>query len=168
MTYGAFQTSVARSDLVVNGLLVDPTKADTENFIVETAAGLTPGVVVSRGTLANQVVLGVGTEVLGIVVRSGENFGAVGSEVTNTPVYPQNTVVQILRDGEIYADVTGTGSAGSTAVNATDATGAIDLGAAAAGQTNLLGVKLESTMAAAGVARLRIGRNDFANGTAGS
>lgn len=161
MTNGAFQTTVSRIPAAVDGLLVDPTKADTESFLVETAAGLTPGKIVSRGTLENQVVLGVSTEVLGIVVRSGENYGADGSEVTNTVLYPQYSVVEVLRSGEIWAAVTGTGSAGATTINATDATGAIDLGAATTGETALTGIKLETTMAAAGLAKLRIDRNDF-------
>lgn len=161
MTNGAFQTTVTRIPVAVNGLLVDPTKADTESFLVETAAGLTPGKIVSRGTLENQVVLGVDSEVLGIVVRSGENYGADGSEDANTVLYPQYSTVEVLRSGEIWADVTGTGSAGAVVINANDTTGVIDLGVASTGETALTGAKLETTMAAAGLAKLRIDRNDF-------
>jgi hypothetical protein len=160
MTLGAFQSAVARAAEAVSGQVVDQHKADIETFILESTS-VSPGVVVSRGTAENQAVVGVSTEVLGIVVRTGDNAGADGSESTNTPVYAQYDTIAVLRAGEIWATVTGTGSAGATTINANDTTGAIDLGAADTGETALTGIKLETTMAAAGVARLRLDRNAF-------
>lgn len=161
MAYGAFQTAVSRSDRVVNGLVIDPTKAEIENFIIESVGGVTPGKVVSRGTGDKGVVVGVGTEVIGVVVRVGDNNGALGSEVDNEPVYAQYETIGVLRSGEMYVDLTGTGAAGATVLNADNTTGAIDIGAAEAGQTALTGIKLETTMAAAGVGWIRLDRNAF-------
>ena len=157
MTYGAFQTAVTRLEKRTSGVLMDGLNADTDNKIVETAAGVIPGVVVSRGTDPDsQIVLGVSTVVLGIVVRTGDANGALGSEVTNTPVYAQYEVANVLRRGYIWAYTTGVAFAGSEAISVVDATGVLKLGAAGVGETDLTNIVLETTMAAAGVALFRI------------
>ena len=167
MAYGAFQTSVARMATMAVGAVLEPQSAFIDDKkVVETTAGIGVGVLVSRGTNPQtQVVVGVSTVPLGITCRSGDVSGAVGSEVTNLPVYKVTEACPVLRSGQMpvyLAAGTGSGSAGSTALSVTDATGVLQLGAASqAGESDVTGVTLETTMTGAGIALVTVDADSF-------
>lgn len=151
MTNGAFQTSYAPQGVANSpGSVENPNLADIQSRkAVETAAGIVPGVVVSRGTdKENQVAVGA-ADIYGITVR-GNVVGDATAD--NNGLYRQYEPAGVIRSGYVWANVTATGAvaAGSRALFADDATGAIHAGTASTGQTNLAGVSLETSIAGAG------------------
>lgn len=166
MAYGAFQTSVARMDEMAVGAVLEPQSAFIDDKkAVQTSTGIGVGVIVSRGTdPQRQVVVGVSTSPLGISCRAGNVAGALGSEATNTPVYAQYEICPVLRSGQMPVYLaSGSASAGSTTFSVTDSSGVLKLGAAtAAGQSNVTGLTLETTMTAAGIALVTIDADSFA------
>lgn len=110
------------------------------------------GLAVSRGTDADkQAVLG-GAAFLGISVRSLEREGAASTGETS---YSQGETAGILRKGYIWA-ICPTGCVPGDQVNYNTTTGALDSGAAGAGETDIAGATWETTTAAGqlGVVRL--------------
>ena len=141
MTYGAFQSTIADPSVGTPGLLVEEALAEIESSLaVEPAAGIGMGLVVSRGTNPEkQVVLGgdASPDILGISCRIADQAGQVGSEATNLLVRAYQTPCPVVRKGKVWVPCTGTGVAGSRQIAYNDTTGAIVLGAAGAGETQL-------------------------------
>lgn len=136
-----FQNSIAAPDVAATGVLVEEALAEIESSLaVETAAGIGLGVVVSRGTNPEkQVVIGgdASPDILGITCRIADQAGAVGSESTNLIVRAYQTPCPVVRNGKVWVTCSGTGVAGSRQIAYNDTTGAIVLGAAGAGETQL-------------------------------
>jgi len=156
-----FQNSISDPAAATPGLVVREALADIESGLaVEDAAGIGLGVVVSRGTTPDaQVTLGddASSDVLGITCRVANAEGALGSEATNAVTYAQYETIPVIRRGYVWVYCTGTGNAGSRNINYNDTTGAIDLGTATTGETQLYGAELCNTITSSGsMALLRI------------
>lgn len=123
-----------------------------DTYLVETAAGIIPGVVVSKGTGDDQCVVGGDGTGIGIVIKNYD----VENNSSDAIVYAQKTPVGVLVEGDISVLLDGAGNKGD-ALYYNDTTGAIGAGAVASGATALNGV-LAETIAAAGVARIRLSR----------
>jgi hypothetical protein len=145
-TYSRYHTAAYSGQLQGDG----PKVIDT--YVVETAAGIAPGVVVSKGTADDQCVVGGDGTGIGVVVRNLDVENNTSDEI----VYAQGTPVGVLVEGDISVLMDGAGDKGS-AIYYDDTTGAIGAGAAASGATALNGV-LAETIAAVGVARVRLSR----------
>lgn len=161
MSYGAMQDPpLAAASVATPGLVVNELKADiSSNFAVETALGIGPGLVVSRGTDAeNQVVVGGAdaSKVLGITCRIADNNGSPATPDSNDVIWPVNDLIPVMHAGYVWAQVTGSGNAGSTLINYNVATGAIDLGAPGEGEAALYGVQLWNTVSGGGLALLKL------------
>ena len=115
------------------------------SLLVETAAGIGPGLVVSRGTADNQVTLGGDATGIGITVRSI----AKETESDGSVLFAQKEAVGVNRNGTMWVTLAGTGSPGA-AIYYIDATGALGIGTAAAGQTQIPNAELETTVASTG------------------
>lgn len=134
------------------GMVYAQAPSDVVSRSVETVAGIDFGVAVSRGTNKDkQVTLG-GTDYLGVTVRSLEREGVMN---TGAIKYSEKESASVLRLGYIYA-VCPAGCVPGDAVKYTNATGVLDAGAAAAGETQLDGAKWESTTTAGGIGIVRI------------
>jgi hypothetical protein len=142
-----FQNSIADPAVATPGSIVERALAEIESSLaVEPSDGIGLGLVVSRGTNPEkQVVLGgdASPDVLGISARMSDAAGALGSEATNLVIWPYKSSIPILRKGKIWVACTGTGVAGSRLVAYDDITGAIVLGTAGAGETQLDPRKVE-------------------------
>ena len=132
---------VAYAGMLADGRLQN----EVESKAVETAAGIKPGFVVSRGTSDKQVVLGGVAGGIGITVRSI----AKETEADGTILYAQKDAVPVARAGTIWVNLTGTGVPGA-AIYYVDATGALGIGTAAAGQTQIPNAELETTVSNTG------------------
>jgi hypothetical protein len=164
----AFQTSIGVQAKATPGLVVDPDLADiSSNMLVEPAAGIGPGLVVSRGTdVEKQVDLG-GADVFGITIRWADLYGP-GYD-PNTGLWKQYAPIPCIHTGYVWVEVDAadTGDAGSRAISCNNTTGQVVLGAAGAGEQNLLGCTLMNTVGAGEtLALLRL--NDIQSGTEGS
>ena len=102
------------------------------------------GLVVVRGTADDQVKLN-GTVQFGVSVR---DLARENNSSGNTQ-YEDNDVAAVMKKGYIWVEVADTGSPGD-ALNFVNATGVIGVGAAGAGETDLTGWTLESTVASGG------------------
>lgn len=142
----AVQTAVAfNPGIAYNGQVAHThSPSDVVSKVAE-ASALTPGVVVSRGTSDNQVILGGDGTGIGVVVRDLNFEGALAD---NALSYPDESVVPVMRYGYIYVEIQNTGVPGA-ALKYNDTTGLISTGAAGAGETVLPG-SLESTVASNG------------------
>lgn len=118
-----------------------------ETLLVETAAGIAPGLVVSKGTADDQAVLG-GTAPIGVVVRRLD----VENNASDAIVYDQYTPVAVVYSGRVTVSLGGAGNRGD-AIKSNDTTGVITAGAAGAGETQLNGELLD-TVAGAGIAKI--------------
>ena len=136
-----YDTSLA---VAVDGLIVAGN--DVETMIVETAAGIAPGKVVSRGTGDHGCVIGGDGTGVGVVGRDLSKEGAV---TTNELTYAQYDDCPVVRDGYVWAPVSDIASRGSV-LNYVDATGVIGAGAAGGGETDLTGWTLETDVASGG------------------
>jgi hypothetical protein len=134
------------------GQLADMYPNEIVSRRVETAAGIAPGRVVSRGTNDNQITVGGDATGFGITVRDLANEGAVS---TNNLLYAQYDVCPVIRKGYCYVDLQNTGTKGATLFY-NDTTGLISAGTAGAGETQMDGCTLEETKAAAGIALIRV------------
>ena len=144
------------------GLVFSPAPKDVVSRSVETAAGAAFGIAVSRGTDKDkEVVIGGATGFLGITVRSLSTEGAIN---TGAIQYDETETAAVLRSGYIWA-VCPTGCVPGNSVNYVDATGVLDSGTAAAGETQLDGATWDTTAAAGELAVIRIESSDT---TAGS
>jgi hypothetical protein len=134
------------------GLIYAQAPHDIVSRLVETVAGIGFGVAVSRGTdKERQVVVG-GTDFLGITIRSLDKEGAAN---TGAIQWNETESAGILRDGYIWATCPAGCNPGD-AVKYTNATGVLDAGAAAAGETQLDGATWETVAAAGELAVIRI------------
>jgi len=146
----AAQTSYSlTSAIAYPGLIADLGPNRIESYLVETVAGIAPGLTVGPGTLDDQCVLG-GTAPVGVVVRSLD----VENNVSDTIVYAATEDVGVMISGVVWVSLGNTGAKGA-AIYSIDATGVIQSGTAGAGQTQLNG-ELMDTITAAGLARIRL------------
>lgn len=136
------------------GQIVNLAPRDIASRSAETVAGISFGVVVSRGTdKDNQCLLGGTTGILGVSVRALDIEGAIN---TGAIKYAQTDTVAVMRDGYIYA-VCPTGCVPGDAVNFVEATGVLDSGAASGtGETTLNDCFWDSTTAAGAIGILRV------------
>ena len=126
---------------------------DVGSFSVETVAGINFGVAVSRGTdKESQVVLGGDATFLGVTIR---DLGREGAANTGDIKYNENETAGVMRKGYIWV-VCPTGCVPGDVANYVDATGVIDSGVAAAGETDIVGATFETVAAAGELAVLRI------------
>lgn len=92
---------------------------------------------------------------LGLSVRD-IGIAGVGAGSTNAVSYEDTDVVPVLRDGYAYAAIAGTGAPGAS-LYFTNATGALGIGTASTGQTQLSTWSLESTIATTGdIGKIRV------------
>jgi hypothetical protein len=133
------------------GLIYALAPADVVTRAVETAAGVPFGVAVSQGTGDNQAVLG-GTSFLGVSIRSLEQEGAAN---TGAIQWDEQEAMGILRTGYIYVTCPA-GCVPGDLVKYTDATGVLDAGAAAAGETQLTNAAWQTTAAAGELGVIKI------------
>jgi len=149
----AVQTTYATNmTAAYEGQIADMFPNEIVSRRIETAAGIAPGRVVSRGTANNQVTIGGDATGFGITVRDLANEGALSTmELT----YAQYDVAPVMRKGYCYVDLQTTGTKGATLFY-NDTTGLISAGTAGAGETQLDGCTLEETLAAAGIALIRV------------
>lgn len=118
------------------------------------------GVAVSRGTNKDsQAVAGGATGFLGIALRVLDMEGAAN---TGAVSYATSETVAILREGYVWA-VCPTGCVAGDPVKYTDATGVLDSGAAAAGET-AIDAYWDSSVAAGGLAVIRLNSNETTAG----
>lgn len=134
------------------GLIYAQAPHDIVSRMVETVAGIGFGVAVSRGTDKERQIVAGGTDFLGITIRSLDKEGAAN---TGAIQWNETEAAGILRDGYIWA-VCPAGCNPGDAVKYTNATGVIDAGAAAAGETQLDGAQWETVAAAGELAVIRI------------
>lgn len=151
------QTTVALS--IANatpGLVAD---IHAGNKIISAAATDTAipfGVIVQRGTGEDGQALLGGDEfgILGISVRElGREAASIGAL---TVEYAQNESMAIMQDGYIFATCVAGCAAGDTP-KFVNATGVLSAGAAVVGETSLDEWEWMDTVAANGVAKLRVG-----------
>lgn len=126
------------------GLLYGVGPKDIISRAVEGVAGIEFGVACSRGTDVEKQVLPGGTAFLGISVRSLDREGAAN---TGAIKYNETEAAALLREGYIWA-VCPAGCNAGDPVKYTNATGVLDAGAAAAGETQLDEAQWDTTVAA--------------------
>jgi len=102
------------------------------------------GLVVCRGTADDQAKIN-DTDYIGISVRDL----ARENNASGDTAYVDEDVAAVMRKGYIWCVIADTGSPGAV-LNFVNATGAIGVGAAGAGETDLTGWTLESTVASGG------------------
>lgn len=148
------QTSVnSRIGNATPGLLADVNVARIISAALESAAcGF--GIVVSKGTSQEQVVVGGdANDIVGITVRSvGLEQAAIGD---TTVGYTQNDAMAILDDGFIFATCANGCSRGD-AVKFTNATGVLGGGAPGVGETGITGSEWLEDVAAGQVGKLKL------------
>jgi hypothetical protein len=146
-------TYVRNMPVAYAGLIADLEPAEIISKVAEGSA-IGFGKTVSRGTSDDQATLG-GTALIGITVRSLDREGAASTGAID---YDDESTMAVVRKGYIWAVITETGVPGNQ-LNSVNATGAIGVGAAVAGETDMVGATLESTVVSAG--DLGIVRVDF-------
>lgn len=135
-----FQNVISAPDVGSPGLLVREALADIESGLAVEPASIGLGVVVSRGTdPEKQVVIGgdASPDILGISCRIANASGVLGSETTNLVSYLQYEMCPAVRTGYVWVTCSGTAAAGSRTIAYNDTTGAIVLGTAGSGETQL-------------------------------
>lgn len=145
------------------GQLFAQSPHDIISRLVEGAAGIGFGVVVSRGTDKDtQALIGGTTGILGITVRA---LDRESDDAAGAIEYAETESAAIIRDGYIWA-VCPTGCVPGDAVNYTEATGVLDSGApVGVGETGLDDCYWDSTASAGELAVLRV--SNVQNITAG-
>lgn len=108
------------------------------------------GLVVVRGTNDEQVKLN-GTVQFGVTVRDLQRENNDSGDT----VYQDEDVCAVMKSGWIWATIADAGSPGD-ALNFVNLTGAIGVGAAGAGETDLTGWTLESTVGAGELGLVRV------------
>ena len=146
-----FQNSIAANAVGTPGLVVREALADIESALAVEPASIGLGIVVSRGTdPEKQVVIGgdASPDIIGITCRIANASGALGAEATNPPLFAQYETIPVIRKGYVWVTCSGTGVAGSRNISYNDTTGAIVLGTAGVGETQLdpLTVELMNTV----------------------
>jgi hypothetical protein len=143
----AAQTSYSLTQSAAyDGLLADINPKTVISRDVETAAGITFGKVVSRGTADSQVVLGGDGTGLGIAVRDLAQEGAQGTGVIK---YDQYEAAAILVEGYCWVAINTASASPGSALFYNDTTGAIEAGTASTGETQL-NATLETTITSSG------------------
>lgn len=142
------------TDAAFAGQIVNLAPRDVISRSVETVAGIAFGVIVSRGTDAdNQCLLGGTDNILGVTLRSLDIEGAIN---TGAIKYNETDTAAIMRDGYVYA-VCPTGCVPGDPVNFVEATGVLDSGApSGTGETGLDDCFWDSTTAAGEIGILRV------------
>lgn len=138
----------------VPGLIGDIGFNEIDSFLAEGAVAF--GYVVSRGTADNQAVPGGDGTGIGVAVR---DLAREGAATTGAVSYADGDTMAVMRfgsGGKIFAELAAGGNAGD-ALHYVDATGVIDVGAAGAGQTDIVGATLEKDTVAGGVGLIRLG-----------
>ena len=116
-------------------------------IVSKKAEGTIPfGYAVSRGTDADNQVAAGGTAPIGVAVR---DLHREISDAGNTEYVDLETAA-IMRKGYIWVTIAATTGVPGATLYSVDATGAIEIGTAGAGQTQLTGWSLENTVASAG------------------
>lgn len=135
------------------GQLVDIHDFDAVSRAVETVTGADFGLAVSSGTNGEEQCVIGGTAFLGITIRDLAKEGAYQSGAIK---YNEGETASVMRTGYI-AVVCPSGAAYGDAVKYTDATGVIDSGAPAAGETAIANARWETVTVAGEVGIVRIG-----------
>lgn len=134
------------------GLIYALHDQDIDSFSVEGTDGIDFGMAVSRGTNAEkQVVLG-GDPFLGITVRSVER---ASTDATGSIGYAEKETAAIMRKGYIWV-ICPTGCNPGDPVNYNTTTGALDSGAAEAGEAAITGATWETSAVAGEIAVVRL------------
>jgi len=145
------QTSYDRlMDPRIHGSLNDLNDNEIQSGVAEEA--LPVGIAVKRGTdKESQLLKATATDFLGVAVRDLHREGVLN---TGSLDYKVEENVSVLRSGRINLTCPSGCTAGDP-VNYVDATGVIDAGAAAAGETQVGGAEWETTTAAGEVGIVR-------------
>lgn len=135
------------------GLVYALAPSDIISGAVEGASGIGFGVAVSRGTdPEKQIVAGGDDTFIGVTIR---DLGREGVANTGAIKYSETETAGVMRDGYLWV-VCPSGCNPGDQANYVDATGVIDSGAAAAGETDIVGATFETVAAAGELAVLRI------------
>lgn len=135
------------------GLVYAQAPHDIVSRLVETAAGIAFATAVSRGTDKEKQIVAGGTDFIGITIRSLDKEGVAN---TGAIQWNQKESAGVLRSGYVWAACPAGCNPGD-AVKYVNATGVINAGAPAAGETAIANAKWETVAAAGGLAVIRIG-----------
>ncbi|MCK4960048.1 MAG: hypothetical protein KAT00_11625 [Planctomycetes bacterium] len=136
------------------GGLADNNPKRTVTYIAEGGA-IPYGRAVQPGASDDQAVIGTTTATSlysGIAIRVHNNENPLGGVSES---YPEGDLMAVMEEGSLFIDLVNTGAKGDP-IYSVDADGTIGAGTAAAGQTQIPGGSLEETMAAAGIAKIRL------------
>ncbi len=145
------QTSYGNVAAGAHGQIYDIGPRDVVSGIIEEAAGIEFGLAVSRGTNDGQVTLG-GSALLGFTVRDLAREGVQGSGVV---LFKDEETAPIMRKGYMLLTCP-SGCTPGQPVNYNTTTGIVDQGAPGAGELAIANATWESTIAAGGLAVIRI------------
>ena len=144
------QLSYSRDmDPRIHGSLNDLNNNEVQSGAAEAAIAV--GVAVKNGTAEGQVLTATATDFIGVAIRDISREGVLN---TGSLDYIAEENVSVLRSGRINLTCPAGCSVGDL-VNYVDATGVIDAGAAAAGETQIGGATWETTTAAGEVGIVR-------------
>ena len=147
------QTSYTRNlRVALAGLVYAQAPHDIISRAIETVAGAAFGLAVSRGTDKDEQAVIGGSDFLGFTVRALDTEGAAN---TGAIKYNESESAAILRLGYIWA-VCPTGCVPGDLVNYVIATGAVDSGAAVAGEQLIDDAQWDSSASAGQLAIIRI------------
>lgn len=148
------QTSYTRiQDERIHGSLSGFNDNEIESGNAEVAIAV--GIAVTRGSATGQVIIAADADFLGVAIRDLSKEGAANTAVLD---YSIEDNVSLLRSGRISLTCP-TGCTAGDPVNYVDATGVIDAGAAAGGETAIGGATWETTTAAGEVGIIRLPSN---------
>jgi hypothetical protein len=134
------------------GGLADDNPTRKVTYIAEGGA-IPYGRAVQQGASDDQAVIGTATTAyLGITIRHHSQENPLGSE---SEQYPAGDLMAVMEEGSLFVDLINTGAKGAL-IYSVDADGTIGAGVAVAGQTQIPGGSLEETIAAAGIAKIRL------------
>jgi hypothetical protein len=136
------------------GGLADGNPTRKVTYIAE--GGAIPfGRAVQQGASDDQAVIGTTTATgayNGITIRHHSQENPLYGE---SEEYPEGDLMAVMEEGSLFIDLINTGAKGDP-IYSVDADGTIGAGTAGAGQTQIPGGSLEETIAAAGIAKIRL------------
>lgn len=135
------------------GLIADMNPHTLVSRKTETAAGIGFGLVVSRGTANDQIVLGGDGTGFGVTVRTLDREGA---QTTGAVQYDQYDVASVMVEGYCYAAINTASASKGDKLKYDDTTGAIEAGTAGAGETQMNAYLEEAVTSSGQIALIRL------------
>lgn len=131
----------------------------SRDAISQPAGAVIPfGVVVQRSATTGIVTVGGDALGIGVALRDLTRENGLGNV---DPTYVEFDTVVVLREGYVYVAIAGTGNIGA-AIFYDDTTGAIGVGTAGAGETQITNATLEEVVTVTGeIAKIRLQSGAF-------